>query len=444
MRSAPGNDLNLGLLAGRNASLTLSRTQRDKHLYICGGTGTGKSKFLESLIRQDILAWSKSKCGLLLLDPHGSLYDDLMRWLAWRKIDRPIVPIDLRQDDWVVSYNLLRQRQKADPAVLVSNFIDAMAYVWGETGTDKTPRFARWGGNCIRALYEKNLTLSEACYLIDHIKKSMRYSITADLKDPTTRQDWLFANTLKPKEFEELLGSTINRLRRFTQTQRLGSIFGNPSVSLDLGRALEEGQIIIVNLATEGAKVSKEDSELFATLLLADLWTAAQERGKRKGVKPFYVYLDEFQRFITPTMADNLDEARGYGLHMTMAHQFPLQLLSRGESGKRVYDSIMENASSKIAFRLTHEDNLRPLAQWLFRGVMNPDEVKLKMYSTKVMEYREEMKEVLGESYTSGSSSGTQRGSASGAGSGGTEVFGEDDANDPRSTSRLLKKSVKV
>ncbi len=45
MPSPTGNDLNLGILAGGKASLTLSRTERDKHLYVCGGTGTGKSKF---------------------------------------------------------------------------------------------------------------------------------------------------------------------------------------------------------------------------------------------------------------------------------------------------------------------------------------------------------------------------------------------------------------
>src|SRR5262245_44500264 len=127
----PGNDLNLGNLAGRNAMLRFPRSLRDKHLYCCGGTGTGKSKFLEHLIRQDIVNWRKSKCGLLVLDPHGSLYDSLMNWLAWHNIERPVIPIDLRQDDWVVSYNLLRQRE-ADPAVLVDNLTDAMAYVWGQ------------------------------------------------------------------------------------------------------------------------------------------------------------------------------------------------------------------------------------------------------------------------------------------------------------------------
>ncbi len=154
-----GNDLKLGHLAGTKATLAIPADSRDKHLYVCGATGAGKSKFLESLIRQDILAWQKSRSPLLLLDPHGSLYDSLITWLAWHKIERPIVPIDLRQDDWIVSYNLLRRRTSPDPSVLVDNITDAIAYVWGASGTDQTPQFARWIGNVIRALYEKNLTL---------------------------------------------------------------------------------------------------------------------------------------------------------------------------------------------------------------------------------------------------------------------------------------------
>jgi hypothetical protein len=425
MRPSPGNDLNLGRLAGRSASLSLSRTERDKHLYVCGGTGTGKSKFLENLVRQDIRNWSKSKCGVLVLDPHGSLYDNLINWLAWTEFDRPIIPIDLRQDEWVVSYNLLRQRQFADPAVLVDNLTDAMAYVWGQGGTDQTPLFARWAGNVLRALYEKKMTLLEAEHLVDRVAKQVRNAMTADLKDTLSRRDWKFADTLNAKDFEAQVGSTLNRLQRFLRNQTMRSIFGQPDVSLDLSRALEEGAIILVSLATERGRVSKENSELFATLLLSDLWTAAQERGKRDRVKPFYVYLDEFQRFVTPTISDNLDEARGFGLHLTMAHQFPNQLLDRGENGKRVYNSIMENASSKVVFRLSHDENLRTMAQWLFMGVMNPDKVKLKLYSRKVIDYREEMKAGYMSGRSSGRSEGTQHGQASGAGFGGTNVFDE-------------------
>src|SRR5450432_4065989 len=313
-----------------------------------------------------------------------------------------------------------------------------MAYVWGQSGTDKTPLFARWVSNIIRPLYEKKLTLIEAEYLIDRVSKQMRYILTADLEDKGARQDWMFANALSARDFESQIGSTINRLQRFIRVKTMRAMFGQPNVSLDLGKALEEGQIILVSLATERAKVSKENAELFATLLLSDLWTAAQERGKRDGIKPFYVYLDEFQRFVTPTIADNLDEARGYGIHMTLAHQFPNQLLDRGENGKRVYNSIMENASSKVVFRLSHEDNLRVMAQWLFMGVMNPDEIKHELYSTKVMEYKEELRTVYGKSTSQGQGRASQTGKSSGRGVGGTQQFEGDgtENEDPIFTSK--------
>ena len=53
---------------------------------------------------------------MIVIDPHGNLYDNLINWLAWTGLERPIVPIDVRQDDWVVFYNVLRQRQSTDRA----------------------------------------------------------------------------------------------------------------------------------------------------------------------------------------------------------------------------------------------------------------------------------------------------------------------------------------
>lgn len=415
MQSEPGNDLELGLIVnGGGKMLPLPAAARARHLYVAGGTGVGKSKFLENLIRQDIRKWSQSRCGMLVLDPHGALYDSLMAWLAWRPIDRPIIPIDLRRDDWVVAYNVVRQRQVANPAVIVDNIVAAMAHVWGKASTDETPLFARWASNILQVLYEKRLTLVEALHLIDRTAADVLDAMTAGLSDRVSRRDWELARTLKPKEFELQVASTVNRLQRFIRNENMRAIFGHPDVSLDLGQALEEGSIILVSLAREGARVSGENADLFATLLLNDLWTAAQERGKRKGVKPFYVYLDEFQKFVTPTIAENLDQARGFGLHLTMAHQFPKQLLNAGPAGKQLYDSVMENASTKVVFRLTDEENLRPLAHQLFMGTMNPDEIKHQLYSTKVLEYREEMRRAY--AYSTTRTSGVSRHDSGGLG----------------------------
>lgn len=423
----PGNALTLGRIVNGSGELTLAPDQRDKHLYICGATGVGKSKFIEHLIRQDIENQRQSGCGLLLLDPHGELYDNLMVWLATHRINRPIIPIDLRRDDWVVAYNVLRQRATAKASVIVDNLVDAVAHVWGQTGTDQTPLFARWLSAILHALYEKGHTLMESVYLTDRVEKTLREALTAGLTDPVTRREWAFANSLRVTDFEQQMGSTINRLQRFVRNDTIRTILGQTEVSLDLGRALEEGHIILVNLATEGGCVSSENARLFATLLLTDLWTAAQERGKRKGIKPFYVYLDEFQRFITPTIAENLDEARGFGLHLTMAHQYPGQLTDAGEHGVRLWHSIMENASSKVIFRLSHEDNLKPLAQWLFMGVMDPDEIKHQLFSTKVMDYRVEYQKAYSHGSTASSGRSSTHGTSSGTGSGESKSFRADD-----------------
>ena len=245
---------------------------------------------------------------MLVLDPHGSLYDSIMGWLARADATHlPIIPIDLRQDDWVISYNALRRREVSNGSVVIDNFVQAIAHVWKDADTDRTPRFARWATNVLRTLYENDLTLLEAEYLIDHLDKQARYALMQKLQDRGSLRDWQFANELKPRDFESEVGSTLNRLMPFLRNDYLRRIFGNSRVSLDLRRALDEGHIILVSLASAGARVSGKDADLFATLLLSDLWTAALERGKKPGIKPFYLYLDELQRFVTPTIASNLD-----------------------------------------------------------------------------------------------------------------------------------------
>jgi predicted outer membrane repeat protein len=436
MRHLRGNSVNLGVIDGKGVPLEMTPEQRATHLYVCGSTGTGKSKMLEHLLRQDIAQWHENECGLLLLDPHGSLYDSLMNWIAWNEDvlkSVPIVPIDLRQKDWTIAYNVLRPRTQADAAVVVENFVQAMAYVWGVDGTATTPLFARNGKNIVWTLYENKLTLLESEYLIDRMNKQMRTEMSAGVSKRSVAQDWMYANSLSPKDFDAQISSTVNRFHTFLHNERLRLMFGQNSTSLDLGKAIEKGSIILVNLSTEGARVSEEDAALFATLLLSDLWTAAKERGKgtsEKEVKPFYVYMDEFQNFVTPTIAKNLDQARGFGLHLILANQFPRQILHTGANGAQVYDSVMANARSKVVFSTQGRENLEPLAFDLFIGVMDPDEIKHELYSTKVLDYVEETRTVRSTSESWSQATGQFTGNTATESSGGA-VY-DDEKQDAR------------
>ena len=236
-----GNPLNLGTIAGGTRPLILPASARERHLYVCGGTGVGKSKFIENCVRQDIVHWSDSHSGLMLLDPHGLVYQNVMAWLAKQRLKCPVIPIDLRRDDWVISYNMLRKRKEADPAVIVSSFVRALAHVWGEGGTDQTPLFARWAGVILLTLYENGYTIADVMHLLS--RYDIRRAMSAKVTDDTARQAWAFAER-HPKDFENQITSTLNRFNRLLGPQVMKATFGQPDVSLDLLTALNDGALI--------------------------------------------------------------------------------------------------------------------------------------------------------------------------------------------------------
>jgi hypothetical protein len=416
-----GNSIQLGKIRGNGRSLALPPDGRSTHLYVCGGSGVGKSKLLESLIRQDIKAWPESKCGLLLLDPHGSVYQNLLDWLAAggnASLKRPVVLLDLTQQDTVVAYNVLRRRDEASRSVIIDALVEAIAHVWGAANTTATPLFARWASNLLSLLYENQMTLAEAAALLNDFP--LRQTLAAGLdKDSLAYRDWEVAGNLNVKDFELQVGSTVNRVRTFLENDQFRTMFGQTECSFDFRRAMDEGWIVLVNLSQEKAKVSAADTALFGRLLMSDLWTTAKERGKPKDaslIRPFYVYLDEFQEFVTPTIGKNLDQARGYGLHLTVGHQYPSQLSNEGPEGQQVLDSIMANANSKVVFRTSLSKDLPMLAQALFMGTMDPEQIKLKLYSTKVMGYREEERQSTTETRSSTRGRGHSQGTNTGKG----------------------------
>jgi hypothetical protein len=416
-----GNTLRLGRIRGTNRVLALPASGRSTHLYVVGGSGAGKSKLLEHLIRQDVKAWPDQHCGLLLLDPHGSVYQNVLEWMVASGpavLKRPIVLIDLTQDSTVLAYNVLRQREHATRSVVIDALVEAIAHVWGAANTTATPLFARWASNLLTLLYQNGLTLAEAAPLLKDF--ALRQSLLAELDgEGLAYRDWEMAGKLNPRDFENQVGSTVNRIRAFLENEHLRTMFGQTETSFDFRRAIDEGWIVLVNLSEEKAKVSAADTALFGRLLLSDLWTAMKERGKPRDasqIRPFYVYLDEFQKFITPTLAENLNEARGFGLHLTMAHQFPSQLKGEGPDGERVFNSIMANADSKVVFRTRIPKDLPDIAQALFMGTMDPDQIKLKLYSTKVMSYKEEERQTITETHSSTRGGGHSESSGTGAG----------------------------
>ena len=67
--------------------IRLKPDDRKIHMHVLGSSGSGKSRFLEWMIRGDL----KNRQGFCLVDPHGELYDSVVAYAARYALDRDIV-----------------------------------------------------------------------------------------------------------------------------------------------------------------------------------------------------------------------------------------------------------------------------------------------------------------------------------------------------------------
>jgi hypothetical protein len=83
-------------------------------------------------------------------------------------------------------------------------------------------------------------------------------------------------------------------------------------------------------------------------LIIGKLFSAALAREEipESRRRPAYVYIDEFQNFVTGTVGQMLAEARKYGLRMTLANQNLAQL------DQQLRDTVLANISSLLSFRV--------------------------------------------------------------------------------------------
>lgn len=133
-------DISLGTTR-RGNSFTWFSKDRSTHMQVVGASGRGKSKFLENLLRQDI--GNEERPGVLLIDPHGNLYNDIVAWCSSMGFkNRTIHLVDPSVEKWVCGYNPLQPDPLTDPSVRVDAMVQACAQVWGRGGSfqDTAPK----------------------------------------------------------------------------------------------------------------------------------------------------------------------------------------------------------------------------------------------------------------------------------------------------------------
>lgn len=352
-----------GVLLGRNiyrgveTPIKIARDDRRRHMYIIGRTGTGKTEIMKYMSTQDIKAGE----GLCVIDPHGDFIEDILPHIPKERAEDVILfePFDTERPMGLNMLEVTREEEK-DFAV------QEMISIFYKLVTDPAmlgPMFEHNMRNAMLTLMadEENPGTIVDIPRIFTDMEFQKYKVSK-VKDPVVRAFWE-KEMAKTSDFHksEMLGYLISKVGRFVENTTMRNIVGQSKSAFNFREVMDTKKILLVNLAK--GKVGEINAKLLGLILVSKMQMAALSRADipEDTRQDFYLYVDEFQNFITDAFASILSEARKYRLNLVIAHQYLAQLQqaagAQGAGSSDLRDAVFGNTGTIVSFRIGVEDS---------------------------------------------------------------------------------------
>src|ERR1019366_3070224 len=351
--------------------VVFSREERERHVYIVGKSGSGKSTFLYNLAMGDIMAGE----GVAVIDPHGDLALDILDAIPHRRIN-DVCYLDVTDMEVPVGFNPVTRVAAERRALAAAGIVSAFKHLWSDSWGPRLEHFLFHGVAALVSRQHATLIDLPRIYTDDNFRERVLRSVT----DPETLRFWHEEFPSYTKAYRsEAAAPILNKAGQFTASPQLRLILGQVAPRLDLKFTMDNRRILIANLA-KGA-IGEQASNLLGSLLVSHLQLVAMERGALAPHErvPFFMHVDEFQTFSSDAFASLLSEARKFATHFVLANQYTDQLTDA------VRAAVMGNAGSLVAFRVGSRDaellapefrpmdggalaDQEPFTAWLRRG----------------------------------------------------------------------------
>lgn len=336
-----GIQLGVNVYQNREQAVWLRDQDRVTHVNIIGKTGTGKSTLLHRLIHQDI----KAGKAVGVIDPHGDLIDRVLTTSIPPEREEDVILFDMRDDAFPIGLNLFAAPDGVSPDVVASQALGICRKMFADNWS---------GGRMEDALYAALIALSTTPgSTIADIQKmfhnpAFRARILAQVTDPIALEFWY--DEYEPASAgmqREIARPITTRIRKFYRNKHIYRVLGQET-SLDFGQILDTGKIFLASLSG----ITEIEAETLGALLISKFQIAAISRGRMAETErtPFYLYVDEVQKFSTTSLPIVFSEARKYGLSLVVANQFLQQLA--GDT----LEAVMGNVGTSILFGVGHKD----------------------------------------------------------------------------------------
>lgn len=327
---------------GEKKSFALSAADRRHHLYVIGKSGTGKTTLLRNLIVQDIEAGR----GVGVIDPHGDLALDILDHIP-RNRTEDVAYFDPSDPDYAVGLNLLGPVPPDKRPLVASGVVSALRGIWSES----------WGPRLEYILYATVAALLD-CEDVSLMgiprmlsDPSYRAWVVKQVKDPMVLSFWVKEFARYDKKFvQEAIAPIQNKVGQLLMSPQLRNILGQVRNRIDARVTMDGGKLFIANLSK--GKIGEDKANLLGALLVTQFQLAAMSRADLPPAerRDFYLYVDEFQSFVSDSFTSILSEARKYGLSLTLAHQYLDQVKPE------ILTAVVGNVGSMVAFRVGYQD----------------------------------------------------------------------------------------
>ncbi|MFZ1075511.1 MAG: type IV secretion system DNA-binding domain-containing protein [Minisyncoccia bacterium] len=326
---------------GKYVPFGIKSKDRDRHMYVIGKTGMGKSTLLENMAIQDL----QNGEGLAFIDPHGGTVERLLEYIPEHRIKDVVyfAPFDMENP---IAFNVMEDVGYDKRHLVVSGLMATFKKIWEDAWSARMEYILT---NTLLALLEyPDATLLGVNRM--YTDKLYRTKVIDNVKDPVVKDFWTkeFAN-YGDRYTQEATPAIQNKIGQFTGNPLIRNIIGQPKSSFDIRTMMDQKKILIMNLSK--GLVGETNMRLLGSMLTTRIFLGAMSRADNYGAElaklpPFYFYVDEFQNFANETFAEILSEARKYKLNLVIAHQYIEQM------EEEVRDAVFGNVGTTVAFRV--------------------------------------------------------------------------------------------
>ncbi len=311
----------------------IKRADMEKHMYVLGKTGMGKTSMLAQMIAQDM----NSNRGIVLIDVTGGLSDQMLHYVPESRLKETIYwnPTDR---DYPFVFNCLDDlNHENERYTVVTGLVDFFRGFWRDV----------WGARLeyvltnaiLTLLYNKEMTLLHIIPLLTDLE--FRARALEHITDPVLSQFWTHEFG---KDGEGFLRPAIEPIRdkigQLASNPILRNTIGFPRSRFNFDDLLNKKKIIICSFNKH--EIGADTAKFLGSTFLLRLLMRAMTRNEAREV---YVYIDEFHELAFPQFEEFIGLS-SHGVRFILSHQYLSQI------SDNMRDVIFGNVGTIIAFRV--------------------------------------------------------------------------------------------